>query len=192
MLRWAREDLVLWTLGPLRHRRGRAGLSGTRGLSPCVWEQRCAAGPGAQLCAGLSALPFSGSQQLPGHGRERPQDQVLGPAAALRAHQQHQAVPQHGGGLAAALQRGDRGPGQLLRLVSAGVCRCPLRARGPACCWALVSSPGGPPGLSLPGGVRLCCGEGRLCSCWVAPRLRGVGDAVLQRRRGGHGEGWGC
>ncbi|XP_075271270.1 general transcription factor 3C polypeptide 2 isoform X5 [Opisthocomus hoazin] len=49
--------------------------------------------------------------------RERPQDQVLGPAAALRAHQQHQAVPQHGGGLAAALQRGDRGPGQLLRLL---------------------------------------------------------------------------
>ncbi|XP_054051664.1 general transcription factor 3C polypeptide 2 isoform X8 [Rissa tridactyla] len=49
--------------------------------------------------------------------RERPQDQVLGPAAALRAHQQHQAVPQHRGGLAAALQRGHRGPGQLLRLL---------------------------------------------------------------------------
>ncbi|XP_064911490.1 general transcription factor 3C polypeptide 2 isoform X6 [Columba livia] len=59
--------------------------------------------------------------------RERPQDQVLGPAAALRAHQQHQAVPQHRGGLAAALQRRHGGPGQLLCLLRA--LRDPLHRR---------------------------------------------------------------
>lgn len=146
-------------------------------LSPC----RPGQWGGHSSVLGSQCCLSPASQQLPGHGGQRSQDQVLGPAAALRAHQQHQALPEHRGGLAAALQRHHCGPGQLLRPVSAG---------GRSCCQAWSSlAPLASPSLGLSSCATARAGFACFWSHCSSTTWHRPCHATLRLRRGGHGDG---